>query len=267
VNLDLLINFIQSFIIGALAVSTVSITADRFGSRLAGVLAGFPVTVAASLYYQARPPAGALENAVEATTAIPLMMGFFGLFLAFYCWTIPSGLMIGLGVSLGGWALLTALVVMLGPPAFIISVIVFVACVIASFYITEKVLVVPARRGQRVTLRTSQLLARCFSGGAVVGGSYLVGQMAGAVLGGIMAAFPAVTVSTLIVTYQSGGPPFSAAVAKSMMLSGMINVSMYSIAVRFLYPEFGLLYGTLLAFLVACTSSYFIWLFIERWTS
>lgn len=264
---DLLINFTQSFVIGALAVSTVSITADRFGSRLAGVLAGFPVTVAASLYYQARPPSGALKSAVEATTAIPLMMGFFGLFLALYCAAIPSGLSLGLATSLGGWFLLTALVVMLGPPPFGISVVTLVACVGLSFYITEKLLVVPSRRGEGVKLRVPQIIARCFSGGAVVGGSYLIGQLAGPVLGGIMAAFPAVTVSTLIVTYQSGGASFSAAVAKSMMLSGMINVSMYAIAVRYLYPEFGLLSGTFLAFVVACTSSYFIWLFVQRCTS
>ena len=41
------------------------------------------------------------------------------------------------------------------------------------------------------------------------------------------------------------------AVAKSLMVSGMINVALYGIAVRFLYPAAGVWWGTLLALAVA----------------
>jgi len=75
-------------------------------------------------------------------------------------------------------------------------------------------------------------------------------------VGGIFATFPAMFISTLIITYQTGGAAVSRAVAKALMLSGMINVALYAIAVRYLYVSLGLAAGTILALAFSCGTVY-----------
>ena len=71
-------------------------------------------------------------------------------------------------------------------------------------------------------------------------------------------------ISTLAITYRSGGADFSRAVAKSIMISGLINVVLYTIAVRYLYPWLGLAAGTLLAIAFSLLTGYLTYLFLKE---
>lgn len=82
--------------------------------------------------------------------------------------------------------------------------------------------------------------------------------------GGIFATFPGMFISTLIITYLSGGSDFSRAIAKSMMVSGTVNVGFYAIAIRYTYPIMGLLFGTIVALLFSCLTGYATYLFISK---
>jgi hypothetical protein len=69
--------------------------------------------------------------------------------------------------------------------------------------------------------------------------------------------------STLVITYRMGGADFSRAIGKSLLMSGMVTVPIYALAVGFLYPRVGMGIGTLIALLLAAGAAYLTYLFIR----
>ena len=69
-------------------------------------------------------------------------------------------------------------------------------------------------------------------------------------LSGIFSIFPAISISTMLITVKEHGTEFSGAMAKSMIF-GSQSVMAYIISVYFLYPKFGILFGTIYSFLIA----------------
>ena len=108
-----------------------------------------------------------------------------------------------------------------------------------------------------------QIALRALFGGAVIAFAVLMGKLGGPVLGGVFATFPAVFLSTLIITYRTGGASFSRAVTKALMVSGTISVGLYAILVRYLYPWLGLLYGTSIALVLSWVNGYLVYIFIK----
>ena len=79
------------------------------------------------------------------------------------------------------------------------------------------------------------LLTRSVIGGLVVSLSVLVAKTAGPVFGGIIAAFPAMFISILTISYKAQGIEFPKALTKPLMVTGMITVAVYAIAIIYLY--------------------------------
>ncbi len=261
ISSELIERVVYSFIVGALSVSAITITADRFGSKLAGALGGFPATVAASFYFMAA--ASDIRRAVDATTVIPISMAIFGIFLVVYISLVNSGILVALVVSLAVWTMLSALPLIAGVPEYAWGFVFFALALGSCWYIVEYALSIPAMPGQRIRLRPAQALFRMCAGGTVVALSVVVGAVVGPLLGGMAAAFPAVTTATLVVTYQSGGAALSQAVAKALMLSGMINVTVFSLSIRHLYPLFGIVWGTVVGGCAAISVSAASYLFLR----
>ncbi|MCB0325668.1 MAG: DUF3147 family protein, partial [Bdellovibrionales bacterium] len=128
------LEILLSFIVGALCVSTLTVTADRFGSTTGGILGGFPASVAAALFFLGR--AEGVDASMRAATVVPMSISFVAVLLLVYCWLIPCGLTVAIIVGLLAWTALAAAVVVLGEPGLIGSVCVFVGvalCVRAGF--------------------------------------------------------------------------------------------------------------------------------------
>ena len=128
----------------------------------------------------------------------------------------------------------------------------------------EYVLHVRSMKGQKYVPSLHNLLVRGFLSGSVIIIAVLGAKFGGPLLGGAFAAFPAVMLATIIITHMVQGRAFSLAVGKTLMLGGCINVVIYATAVRYFYPLFGLVLGTLLAFLISLSLIYFVYLAIKR---
>jgi len=89
-------------------------------------------------------------------------------------------------------------------------------------------------------------------------------RVAGTVWGGIFASFPAVFSSTLIITSTSVSVGFSLSVVKSLIVSGVINPSVYAIVFRFLVLDVGLVWATTIVYAVSVGTSFLTYLFIKR---
>ena len=93
-------------------------------------------------------------------------------------------------------------------------------------------------------------MVRAVFAGTVVGITVIISTFAESFWTGIFSTFPAVMLSTMTILTISQGATFARAVGKTMVLAS-VNIVVYAIAVYWLYPPLGALWGTILAFLLA----------------
>lgn len=251
-----------SFLVGGVWITLATMSAERFGSKIGSVLAGLPSTVVVALFFitWAQGP----STAYEATAVIPLATSincflaiayaliaprrgpFFGLATGWLVWFAGQNVLNGL--HLNNWALNAALAL----------VNVAIAYCVFEF-------ILRVRSHSRVTMQYSawQVAWRALFSGAIIAFSVIMSRVAGPVWGGIFASFPAVFSSTLIITSASVGVGFSLSVVKSLIVSAVINPSVYAIVFRLAILDLGLVRSTLIAYLVSIGTSFLTYLFIR----
>jgi len=250
-----------SFVVGSVWVTLSTLAAERYGSRIGGLIGGLPSTAVVSLLfigYTQTPRA-----ASEAATVIPLVQGLNGLFVIIYLQFVRRGLVFGLSSALLAWFILTSILVASGLRSFWVSVVGWLLLAAVCYLVVERWMKVPSQGKTRASYAPSQIAYRALFGGAIITFAVLMGKLGGPIYGGVFATFPAMFLSTLAVTYRAGGAEFSRAVAKALMISGLINVPLYAIVVRWLYPGLGLAYGTAIALLFSCGTGYLTFLFMR----
>jgi hypothetical protein len=80
-------------------------------------------------------------------------------------------------------------------------------------------------------------------------------KVGGPLWGGVFSMFPAMFLSTMLVTYAAQGALFSAGVMKSAMLGGA-SVAVYAVVVRIVYMPLGIWLGALVALAVSFGSGW-----------
>ncbi|TET26992.1 MAG: DUF3147 family protein [Candidatus Bathyarchaeum sp.] len=250
-----------SFLVGSAWITLSTIIAERYGSKIGGLIGGLPSTAFISLLFIGITQTPLVAS--EATTVIPLAQAFNGLFIIAYILLVRRGIGVGLMGALLVWFFLASSLLASGMIDFWISVIGWALLVLGCYLIVEKCMDVSSQGKVSVRYTSSQVIFRALFGVIVIVFSVFMGKIGGPVYGGVFATFPAVFLSTLLITYRTGGAKFSQAVAKSLMVSGMINVVIYAIAVRYLYIRTGLLYGTVIALAISAVSAYLTFMFMR----
>ena len=243
-----------SFVVGSGWVALSTVAGERYGSKIGGLIGGLPSTVFVSLLFIGFTQTPLVAS--ETTTLMPLTQGINGIFVIAYLLLVRRGLALGLGSALGVWVILAGSIAAIGIQHLWVSLCGWAVCAVSCYVVVERGMSIPARGELRVQCSLSQGGLRALFGGAVIVVAVWAGKLLGPAYGGIFATFPAMFVSTLAITYRTGGAEFSRAVGKAMMMSGMVNVALYTIAVRYLYVWCGLLYGTVLALVVSCVTGY-----------
>ncbi|MGE5123380.1 MAG: hypothetical protein ACM3H7_02610 [Acidobacteriaceae bacterium] len=246
------LKLILSFIVGSLWVSITTLSAERLGSRIGGLIGGLPSTVVIALLF-----IGLTQSphvAAQSTTVMPIAQGLNGLFVLTFMLFIPYGLWIGSLSALMVWIFQATFLYLLDIRAFWISLAGWVILLLACIVVLEKWMKVPSLPKLRVNYPSQQLIWRAFFGGGVISLAVLMGKLGGPLVGGIFGSFPAMFLSTLVITYKTGGTGFSRSVGKSLLLSGLINVPVYEIVVRVTFPLLGLAAGTVIGLAIALCS-------------
>lgn len=235
-----------SFVVGSVWVLMTTLAADRFGSRIGGIIGGFPSTAAVSFFFIGLTQTP--ETAAQATTVFPLSYSFTGLFLVLFALFWRKGFFTAMAMSMSAWFVLSACVVVLDLENFFISVVFYAVFFTAAVYVLEvRLKLVSVGRGE-IKSSTLQLLSRALFGGGIVAFTVFISRIGGPVLGGIFSAFPAIFISILILSYQSRGISFSRAMTKPLLVTGMVSIFMYALGVRIFYPIWGIGWGTLAAY-------------------
>ncbi len=250
-----------SFIVGSAWVTLSTVVAERYGSRLGGVIAGFPSTVAVALLF-----IGVTQTplaAIQATTVMPLAMALNGVFMIVYLLLARRGLAVALTSALVIWFLQASVLLALDIQHFWISVAGWVLIAPACYFVVEKLMTIPSRPGVRVAYSHAQIAFRALFGGALISFAVLLGKLGGPVYGGVFAIFPMMFISTLVITYHAGGADFSRAMGKAILVGATVNVSLYTMVVRYTYAWTGLVYGTAIALVLACGVGYLTYRFMR----
>jgi hypothetical protein len=256
------LKLILAFIVSAIWIPTATILAEKFGSKIGGVIIGIPSVSVITLFFIAW--AESTTVAVQSTNVIPIVLGIDALFVAIYILFLRFNFLLAIIAAFLTWFVLSLGLVFIKFNNFALSILGCILLVIISYILVEKILKTGST-GQRKIKRTiPQLLLRATLSGTIVCIAVILARIGGPILGGAFAAFPAIMSSTMIITYFAHGKEFSAAVMKMAMISGPISCVIYTISARFLYISSGLIIGTLVSFVISVITAYLMYLVLRR---
>jgi hypothetical protein len=250
-----LLKLVLSFLIGGVWVTTATHLADKYGTKIGGIITGLPSTALVSLFFIGWTQSPLVS--VEATTIIPIIGAVNALFLLVYIFLVPKNFWLALGSSFLVWGGFSFALVLLKFDDFLLSIGIYAVVAFLSFLLIEKGIRVRSERPALVrnTLRT--LMFRGLFSGAIVVLAVIMGKIGGPLLGGMFAMFPAMFTGTLLISYFAHGSLFSSAMMKVALLSAS-SVVLYAILVRFTYIPLGLILGTLVSILVSFSYAFII---------
>lgn len=255
------LKLVLSFLVGGGWIVFATVLADRLGPKVGGLIAGLPSTVALGLFFLAWTQDTA--TAVQAAAVVPLLAGVNSMFLANYAYWVSKDVRLAVVSSLASWFLPAFFLIRARFGDFTASLAGFGFLFLLSFFLMEKVFKIASVQGKALRHGPGLILARALGGGTAVALAVFLGKVGGPLWGGVFSAFPAMFLSTMLVTYVAQGPAFSAGVMKNAMLSGL-SVVVYAVAVRIAYPAMGLWAGTLVALLVSLGSGWAIYQLVIR---
>jgi len=250
-----------SFLVGSAWIAASTLAADRFGSKVGGLIGGLPSTVVVTLFFIGLTQSP--QAASMATTLVPLSIGFSGVFMVVYLFFVRWGLVQSLLIALLIWFSLASLVLVKGAPSFGLAVVVWAILLLGCILAVEKWLRIPSQGRLKIQHNAVQIATRGLFGGTVIAFAVLMSKVAGPVYGGLFAAFPAIFLSTNVITYRTGGAEYSKSVAKALMVSGMVNVTVYAALARVMYLWLGLTIGTVLAIILSLGSATLTFMLIK----
>ncbi len=246
---QLALRLLLSFMIAGAWISAASLASEALGTRLGGLVANLPSNILISLIFMSLTQGPGY--AAQAAASVPLGMAVDTLFLLAFIFLLPRGLGPALAGALLSWLASAAACAFVLPPLSLgAGIAVYAAIALASFALVEVLLKVRAVEKRPGPRSKATLLVRALFAGSVVAGAVAAAQAAPAYLTGIIAPFPAVLLSTMVILTRSQGPAFARATGKILLLSSS-NIVVYVLGVALLFPWIGPWWGSLGAFAMA----------------
>jgi uncharacterized membrane protein (GlpM family) len=253
---------VLSLLVGSLWVTLTTILAERFGSKIGGLIGGLPSTAIVAFFFIGLTQS--TQIASQATTAFPLAYSITGLFLVLFAFLSKKGFILSLFGSLLIWFFLSALIIHFKINNFFASLLAYCIIFFISFHILEKKLKITSTERIEIQYTPIQLFGRAAFSGIMIAFAVFMSKVGGPIFGGVFSAFPAVFISILVVSYRSRGMPFSRSMTKPLMMTGMLSVVVYATCVRYFYPRFGLIGGTIASYFIALLSAYLSYILFQK---
>jgi len=232
-----------SFLVGGAYVALVTYVSEHINPRLGGVLAGLPSTALVGLIFIALTQNSAAS--VKAGVAIPAGFGFTVLLVALYVnLREHHSITNAIAKAIGLWLVLAVLVFGLLPKSLLLATIVFVTCFLIAVFSLEKVKV---ESSKRVPITAQESLTRALVAGILIAIAVILAKVLGAFIGGIVASFPVVVISSLTILDYKRGKNLMTSTAKTMPFGSFGTVA-FLVGFHFLVPNLGLLVGSILSY-------------------
>jgi len=238
-----------SFVIAGLWIGAVTLWGERLGVRKAGLIANLPSNIVISLIFVALTRG--TDFAVGLTAGIPMGMLIDTIFLVVFMFALRLGTWPALGLALLAWGASASIVVGLIPPlGFWLAAAVYFVAALITFRLATGLLPPSTPEKKPVAFSWRILGLRAFFAGSVVAGAVSLAQVAPPYMTGVLATFPAVLSSTMVILSTSQGPDFARATGRILILSST-NIVVYTAVAGLAFPLLGPWMGTLAAFTAA----------------
>lgn len=242
-----LVEIILPFLFSFLVVILITVLAERYGTKAGGIIGTLPSTIIIAFLFIAINR-GIPFTSHSITVAIAIMAMNL-LFLTAFALLIPRSLPIALLGSFLIWTIGTVTIYFTNLDSMLVSQIIFLLAYAGCFWYLEKYKKIPSQHKINMTYSARKLLLRGLLAGTVIASAVALSNI-NAAISGILAMFPAIFLSTMLIAYLEHGPDFTRALAKAMIF-GSLSVTAYGLAIYFLYPTTGIILGTLGAILLS----------------
>jgi hypothetical protein len=255
-----LLQLLMTFFAGSTWIYLTVLSGMRFGSKISGFIAGLPSTALLSFFFIGYTQSP--ETASGATVVFPLSMGISGIFLIVYAWMAKRSFLPAMVTGIMVWFVLSFFVVWLRPINFVFNLVVYAVSMLMAYFFLEKYLRIRSVSDNKSGFTGKHTIVRSLFGGFIIMLTVLIAKAGGPVLGGVFAGFPAMFISTLVISYKIHGKDFARAMAKPLLVTGMITIAVYAVAIKYLYLSTGIYWGTLIAICISAVSAYLTFRFI-----
>lgn len=256
-----ILKLVISFFVGGGFIALQTLLAEKF-PRISGALLSLPSTVAITLIFIGWTDS--VSAVVRATDIFPVAACAAIFFLVFYVYFFKIkfakkiySITFSWLISIGLWALISFGSVILKFDNFGRNLLIYAVSMAVAQY-----LVLRASKDTKVAelefkYTYLQKIARWLFAGSIIAFAVLLSKIKDPLWGGAMSAFPAVYSSTVILLHYHRGRDFIASISRRIPYSSIVYV-FYVIAVRYLYPEFGIILGTIFAYLLTLVVFYLV---------
>lgn len=250
--LEIILPFLFSFLI----VIVITILAERYGTKIGGIIGTLPTTIIIAFLFIAInrgiPFAGHSVTVSIAVMAVNL------LFLAVFAALVVRSLPLALLGSFGVWTIGAIVIYVSDLDSMLLSQIIFAVAYLGCLWFLEKHERIPSQQKILMTYSVRKILLRGLLAGIVIAAAVALSNV-NAALSGILATFPAIFLSTMLIADLEHGPDFTRGLAKAMIF-GSYSVAAYGAAIFILYPLIGITAGTIAAILVSLAVSALLYL-------
>jgi uncharacterized membrane protein (GlpM family) len=240
-----LLRVILSFLIAGAWIATSTIIAEKFGSKIGGLVSNLPSNIMISMIFIT------IVNDVEylrnIVPGIPVGLVIDTIFMLVFIVLLRYSLIVAVSISLLVWFCLAAILFRYEFSNLIFNVIAFFVVSIPTVLFIEKRVKVASMNNSKKSYSLQQIIYRTTFGGAIVASIVVISRFCDPYLTGILSAFPAMLLSTLIILTINQSKEFAMATGKVLVLS-LSNILVYALAVFIVYPRFGILVGTIIAY-------------------
>jgi len=257
---SILYHTIIPFALSALVVILITIIAEKYGTKTGGVVGTLPSTIIIAFLFIAVDKG--VQFASDSVAVVSAEMGSNLIFLLLFTLLSQRKIPVALAGSLLGWTVLTILIYYLNVTSIVVSFAVFLICFLFTFLTLDKKKKITSKDTIKVHYTPLKLFGRSLIAGIVIAIAVTFSNF-GTILSGIFSVFPAIFLSTMLISLREHGPQFTGAMAKGMIY-GSPSVVSYAIGIHFFYPLVGILAGTVSAFLIALVVTLILFTFRKK---
>lgn len=243
-----LIKLIISFIVSGLFAVTALWFSEKLGTKWGSIIVSIPSTMAFSLLFIAWTQG--TEVAAEASIfGSAALTGAF-IFVMLFVSLVGRFKLLSLLPSIFLWFITALIISSIEFNIYLSSLMSFIFVIISFFYLSKI-------KSQKTKIRSNsnRVILRFFLVGFLVSFAVIIAKVIGPEWGGIFGSFPAMYIATFYIAYNDYGKKFAKSIAANTFYA-FFGFLVYPIAVHFLYPEYGIILGTIGAYLFYLVALY-----------
>jgi len=251
---NLLTNAVIPFALSALIVIIIMFIAERYGTKTGGIFGTLPSTIVVAFIFITISQG--VNFASQSAAVVPAELGINIIFLFVFSMLARRSLFISISASLLIWAMLSSLIYIFDIKNIYISLVIYLTVLFFTFVILERVKKIPSVGSVKIHYTAKKIILRGLLAGVFIAIAVSLSNI-DLVLSGIFSVFPAIITSTMLISVKEHGPDFAAGMAKSMIL-GISSVMTYATLIHFLYPSYGVIIGSIIAYAASIIVTLFI---------